>query len=297
MTLKLEEFMGFELPESEIAVLKDLEKILSKEKIFDWGQNKWRIEVKDSHVISLYLRKCSLAQIPKIISNLRFIERLFFEDNKISMLPEFLGELENLKYLRIQGNPIESLPQWIVNRHPTVKSPHTWIVIVPSVLDPDATFTIYLKDFYEKDVDQFETKLKNPDANQKDRIVYDSSDQQGKRLFNLLENYLKKGYTPQQILDLLNDRLLEFSVVKTNSEDLISEVLLDAFAYGQFSEKKSLTPQIKTIIKEFAPLLGKNLLLSTSYYHDDKFVEDGDYVFAFKKIMKHARLDLVGGKI
>lgn len=285
MTLKLEKFMEFELLESEIAVLKDLEKILSKEEIFNWEQNKWRIEAKDSHVISLYLRKCGLTQIPKIISNLRFIERLYFEDNKISMLPEFLGELENLKYIRMQGNPIESLPQWITNRHPTVKSPHTWIVIVPSVLDPDATFTIYLKDFNEKDVDQLRTEL---NANWKESIVYNNSHLQGERLFNLLESY-PKDHTPQQILDLLNDRLLEFPVVKINSDDLISEVLLDAFAYGQFDEEKRVTPQIKAIIKKFIPLLVNNLRLSVSYYDGDKFEDDGDYLFAFRRIMKHAK--------
>lgn len=138
-------YLGFELPESEIVVLKTLEKVLNKYNTFTWENEKWRIEVKDNHIISLYLRKCGLTQIPEVISNLQYIERLYFEDNKINILPEFLGELEHLEYIRLQGNPIVTLPQWIEKRHPTVKSLNNWVVVVPSAVNPEVTFTIFLK--------------------------------------------------------------------------------------------------------------------------------------------------------
>jgi len=277
----LKSYLGFELPESEIVVLKTLEKVLSKDNNFTWENEKWRIEVKDNHIISLYLRKCNLTQFPDIISNLQHIKRLFFEDNKINILPEFLGNLEHLEYIRLQGNPIDTLPQWIEKRHPTVKSTKNWVVVVPSAVNPEVTFTIYLKDYYKKNIEHF--------ANIK-LYEHEPPDTEEKDLFEILETYLK-DHTPQQILDLLNDRLLEFNRVKTNSKDLISKELIYAFAYYQFYEDDMVTPQIIEIIKKFVPLLMKNLVHCMYYYDGDKRIKDGEHALAFKRIMKYAGED------
>jgi len=90
MTDKLKRFKGFKLPESEIAVLKELKGIIDK---FAIGKTDRTVSVRDNHVILINLSGCNLTQVPDF-SDLKFLQKINLKNNKITKIPDFFGDLK-----------------------------------------------------------------------------------------------------------------------------------------------------------------------------------------------------------
>lgn len=53
---------------------------------------------------------CTVQALPVELTRLPLLERLYLDNNKLSVLPPELGELKNLKVLRVDGNMLVSVP-------------------------------------------------------------------------------------------------------------------------------------------------------------------------------------------
>jgi len=69
--------------------------------------------VKNRHVETLSLHKCSLKSVPNEIKTFIKIEDLNLTSNRISIVPKWVLNFKNLQDLLIGGNQIKVLPEWI----------------------------------------------------------------------------------------------------------------------------------------------------------------------------------------
>lgn len=62
----------------------------------------------DVESIKFYL--CSFQALPADLTRLPLLEKLYLENNKLSVLPPELGEIKSLKVLRVDSNLLISVP-------------------------------------------------------------------------------------------------------------------------------------------------------------------------------------------
>jgi len=105
--MALKNFKNFKLPETEIATLKEFEKLT---------EGDLKFEVRDNHIVSLNLYNKGLTEVLDSLMNLEKIETLVLSNNQLTEIPEFLKNLFNLQQLEIDRNFIRELPEWVLKR-------------------------------------------------------------------------------------------------------------------------------------------------------------------------------------
>ncbi|MFW9873852.1 MAG: leucine-rich repeat domain-containing protein [Candidatus Thorarchaeota archaeon] len=64
----------------------------------------------NTNITEINASNCKLKKIPNNIENLKFLERLYLNDNIIEELPSTIGNLKSLQFLNLENNKISQLP-------------------------------------------------------------------------------------------------------------------------------------------------------------------------------------------
>jgi len=111
-------FRGAQVPKFEADVLQEIEKLTNKQfsklKLIKYD-TQMGFTAEYQRIIGIGLYKCGLLTLPESISNLKSLETLSLEDNKLTSLPESIGNLSSLKELWLDHNQLTTLPESIGN--------------------------------------------------------------------------------------------------------------------------------------------------------------------------------------
>ncbi|MBD3213887.1 MAG: hypothetical protein GF311_14855 [Candidatus Lokiarchaeota archaeon] len=114
--MKIISFRGCQIPQYEANVLQALETQLGKQftqvdKVSSKTQMGFSVE--NEKVTGLRLYYCELSSLSESIENLRSLEYLYLDNNRLSTLPESIGNLSSLKLLALNDNLISTLLEFI----------------------------------------------------------------------------------------------------------------------------------------------------------------------------------------
>ncbi len=106
------------LPSPEAKALKNIQSLMPEQLILDYGYHDEMFhayEVKNNHVVRLWLGYSNISHLPESIGDLIFLKELDLTHCNLSSLPESIGNLQNLIELELFGNKLKSLPESIKN--------------------------------------------------------------------------------------------------------------------------------------------------------------------------------------
>ena len=125
-------FKGVQIPEFEVYVLQELERITEKQFKFVLSICKWSgfkgefysksagigdlcFTVKENRVSGITLDECSLDDLPRSIEKLQNLEFIDLQYNNLTTFPEFIINLPSLRTLILSFNNLIELPDSISN--------------------------------------------------------------------------------------------------------------------------------------------------------------------------------------
>ncbi len=119
-------FRGSLVPKFEANILQEIEKLTSKNfsKVYEVKRknqinvkSKFKIGLatKNQRVSGITLYDCGLPTLPESILNLKSLETLNLERNKLTTLPESISNLKSLETLNLGYNCFTTLPESIAN--------------------------------------------------------------------------------------------------------------------------------------------------------------------------------------
>jgi Leucine-rich repeat (LRR) protein len=98
---------------TDLQIIKQLEqeigKTLEKLEKVEWDSVGYVMNAQNQ-ITELGLYKCDIEQIPEGLTDLIYLQKLFFSDNKIKKLPAWFGQLQNLSVLNLGDNQLKELP-------------------------------------------------------------------------------------------------------------------------------------------------------------------------------------------
>lgn len=109
---------GAQIPQFEAGILQELENQLKKEFTLVHevkGDTTMGFTVENKRVTEIGLYKCELSNLPESIGNLKSLQDLLLDGNKLTTLPESIGKLKSLNTLLLGNNQLTTLPKSIVN--------------------------------------------------------------------------------------------------------------------------------------------------------------------------------------
>jgi Leucine-rich repeat (LRR) protein len=129
---KLIYFKGIQIPEFEVYVLQELERLTEKQFRFVASICKWRgykgefysketgigelcFTVKENRVSGITLDECNLTSLPRSIEKLQNLEVLDLQYNNLTEFPESISNLTSLRTLILSFNNLIEIPESISN--------------------------------------------------------------------------------------------------------------------------------------------------------------------------------------
>ena len=78
-------------------------------------KTKMGFSVENQRITGIGFFDCGISTLPESIGDLKSLQTLYLDNNKLTTLPESIGNLKSLTYLDLVNNQLTTLPESIGN--------------------------------------------------------------------------------------------------------------------------------------------------------------------------------------